>query len=165
MKRLLLPSALAIVATAFLAAPTARAATATNTLTVNATVLGVCTIDPATLAFGNYDPTVANTDASATITVHCTSGSSYWIGLGLGSHASGAARRMAGGAAEFLTYELYRDAGRSTIWDNAAVAPSTANNAAPGYSDYTATVYGRVAGGQTVSTGNYTDSVTMTVNF
>ncbi len=165
MKRPLRPTFLAVVAAALLAAPTARAATATNTLTVNATVLGICTIAPAALAFGNYDPTVANTDAFATITVHCTSGSSYWVGLGLGSNASGAARRMAGGSAEFLTYELYRDAGHSTIWDNAAVTASPATNPAAGYSAYTATVYGRIAGGQAVSTGNYTDSVTMTVNF
>jgi spore coat protein U-like protein len=169
MKRLLLLSAVAVVAFAT-AVPTARAGSATNTLTVSATVLGICTIDPATLAFPNYDPTAANTDATATITVHCTSGSSYWIGLGLGGHATGAgARRMAGGATEFLTYELYRDAGRSTVWDDAipTTTPptSTASNAAPGYSAYTATVYGRIGGGQAVSTGGYSDTVTMTVNF
>lgn len=162
MKRIL-PSLAA--AALVLLSSSARAATATNTLTVTATVLGVCTVDPGTLAFGSYDPTLANTDASGTITVHCTSGSSYWIGLGLGTNATGTTRRMAGGAAEFLTYELYRDAGRTTVWDDAAVAPSLANNAAPGYSAYTATVYGRVPGGQVVSTGNYADTVTMTVNF
>jgi spore coat protein U-like protein len=148
-----------------LAARPASAGTATNTLTVNATVLGICTIDPATLAFGNYDST-ANVDVSANLTVRCTSGSSYWVGLGLGSNAAGSARRMSSGAG-FLDYELYRDAGRTQVWDNADPAPATPHSAAanPGYSAYTTAVYGRIPAAQIAPIGVYTDSVVMTVNF
>jgi spore coat protein U-like protein len=163
MKRLLLVSAATLCA--LLARP-ARAGSATNTLTVNATVLGICTIDPATLAFGNYDST-ANLDVSTNITVHCTQGSSYWIGLGLGSNFTGTTRRMANGGTNYLTYELYRDNARTQVWNNADPAPTPPHSSAgsPGYTAYTTPVYGRVPLGQIAAMGGYTDSVVMTVNF
>lgn len=166
MNRTFVGSCLAVAAIALvLAAPPTRAATATNTLDVSATVVGLCTIDPATLSFGNYDSSAAVT-AQADITVHCTVGSTYWIGLGLGSHASGSTRQMANGG-NALPYQLYRDAGFSQVWDNLDPAPtpphSTASN--PGLSAYTTQVYGRIAANQFVPPGTYTDSVVMTVNF
>ncbi len=167
MKRFLIGSSvtLAALAVIFLARP-ARAGSATNTLTVNATVLGICTIDPATLDFGNYDST-ANVDVSTNITVHCTQGSSYWIGLGLGSNASGATRRMVNGGTNYLAYELYRDSAHTQVWDNVDPAPNPPHSSAssPGTSAYTTPVYGRVPLGQIVPMGGYTDSVVMTVNF
>jgi spore coat protein U domain-containing protein, fimbrial subunit CupE1/2/3/6 len=167
MKRILVVPivALAAVAVIFLARP-ARAGTNTNTLTVTASVLGICTIDPAALAFGNYDST-ANVDVSTNITVHCTQGSSYWIGLGLGSNATGSTRRMVNGGANFLTYELYRDNARTQIWDNADPAPTPPHSAAgnPGFAAYTTPVYGRIPAAQVVPIGGYADSVVMTVNF
>jgi spore coat protein U-like protein len=147
----------------------ARAGTATANLTVTANVLGACTIDAAALAFGNYDP-AADRDMSTDITVHCTQGSSYWIGLGDGGNFSGG-RRMAGGVAEFLSYGLYRSAAdrdADIVWDNndpGVANHLTASTAAAGFSDYTVTVFGRIPAGQNVSTGGYSDTVLMTVNF
>jgi len=163
MKRVLLSAAIALAAA--LVPAVASAQTATNTLTVTANVLGACTIDPAALAFGDYRST-ADTDATATLTVNCTQGSSFWVGLGLGSNPAGSTRQMANGT-ERLSYELYRDAGRTQIWDDADPAPAIPHTDAtnPGLSAYTATVYGRVPQAQLVAVGGYTDSVTMTVNF
>ena len=166
MKRILVGSSVALAALAFVLARPARAGTATNTLTVSANVLGICTIDPAALDFGNYDST-ANVDVSTNITVRCTQGSSYWIGLGLGSNFTGTTRRMVNGGANYLTYELYRDAGRTQVWDNADPAPTPPHSSAtdPGYAAYTTPVYGRIAAAQIVPMGAYGDSVVMTVNF
>lgn len=166
MNRTLVGSCLAVAAIALvLAAPPTRAATATNTLDVSATVVGLCTIDPATLSFPNYDSSGA-VPASTILTVHCTVGSTYWIGLGPGANSSGGQRRMAN-SGNFLTYELYRDAGHTQVWDNADPDPtpphSTAGNA--GFQPYTTTVYGLIAANQFVPPGTYTDSVLMTVNF
>jgi spore coat protein U-like protein len=166
MKRFLVAASVALaVGAAFLARP-ARAGTNTNTLSVSANVLGICTIDPATLTFGSYDST-ANVDVSTNITVHCTLGSSYWIGLGLGSNASGSTRRMVNGGTNFLGYELYRDSARTQIWDNADPAPTPPHSTAgtPGFTAYTTPVYGRIAAGQILPIGAYADSVVMTVNF
>lgn len=162
----LIAASIAVIALIAIVRP-ARAGTAQSNLTVTANVLGACTIDPATLAFGNYDPTAgAPLDVSATIDLHCTQGSSYWIGLGNGLNFSGG-RRMSGGTGEFLSYELYRDAAHTAAWDNTdgGLPNSTASTVAAGFSDYTATVYGRIPAGQNVSTGGYTDTVVMTINF
>lgn len=167
MKRILLVPAFALAALAaiFLARP-ARAGTNTNTLSVSANVLGICTIDPAALAFGNYDST-ANVDVSTNITVHCTLGATYWIGLGLGSNATGSTRRMVNGGTDYLAYELYRDSARTQVWDNADPAPNPPHSVAgtPGFTAYTTPVYGRIPASQIVPVGAYADSVVMTVNF
>jgi spore coat protein U-like protein len=166
MNRLLRLAPLALAAALLVTAAPARAQTATNTLTVSATVIGSCTIDPASLTFTNYDPSAgAPLDASGTITVNCTQGTDYWIGLDDGAAFSGT-RRMTNGA-EFLGYTLWRDAARTIAWDNADPVGqhSTANTPGPGYAAYNATVFGRIANGQIVPVGAYSDSVTMTVNF
>jgi spore coat protein U-like protein len=166
MKRILAVASAALAAAAVFLALPARAGTNTNTLSVSANVLGICTIDPATLAFGSYDST-ANVDVSTNITVHCTLGASYWIGLGPGSNAAGATRRMVNGGTNFLSYELYRDSGRTQIWDNADPAPTPPHSVAgtPGFTAYTTPVYGRIPAGQILPIGAYADSVVMTVNF
>jgi spore coat protein U-like protein len=144
----------------------ASAGSASANLTVHATVLGVCTIAAAALEFGNYDPSVAgDLDAPASnITVRCTNGTAFHVDLGYGANPlATTTRRMAGGAAEFLRYELYSNPTHSTIWTTGA--PQTASTAGAGLSDYTLPVYGRIFAGQAVSTGSYTDTVVMTVNF
>lgn len=168
-RRVAIP-ALALTAAALLAASPrpAAAGSRTSSLAVSATVLGVCTIAPATLAFGAYDP-AASTDLDALpadITVRCTNGTTYSINLGTGANASGATRRMVGGAVgstDHLTYELYSDSGHTTIWTTGA--SSSASTAGAGLNQYTHQVWGRIPAGQNVSTGSYADSVVMTVNF
>jgi spore coat protein U-like protein len=166
MKRALVLASAAAAASLLLLARPARAGSNTNTLTVSANVLGICTIDPAALAFGSYDST-ANVDVSTNITVHCTLGSSYWIGLGLGSNSSGSTRRMVNGGTNYLSYELYRDSGHTQIWDNADPDPTPPHSSAgtPGFTAYTTPVYGRIPAGQVQPIGAYGDSVVMTVNF
>jgi spore coat protein U-like protein len=159
-------SGMAIVAAGF-SAP-ASAATATANLGVSATVTNNCTISTAALAFGSYDPVVANAstdlDGTGTVTVSCTKGASSTIGLGLGSNASGSTRRMTDGSSNYLTYELYSDAGRTTVWGNAGGALYNPG-AAPSKAARNFTVYGRVTSNQDVPAGSYNDTVVATVNF
>jgi spore coat protein U-like protein len=96
-------AATAIVGTLALSRMTVEAATAQANLTVQASVTANCDVEaPNTLDFGDYDPVVthasANLDASTTIRVRCTRGSSnVWVGLDSGSNASSSQRRLAGG--------------------------------------------------------------------
>ena len=78
------------------------------------------------------------------------------VGLGNGSNYSGGRRMQAGATGNYLNYELYSNAGRTTVWDNASnrVAYTAASKAAQ-----TLTIYGRVAGGQDAAAGSYTDTV------
>jgi spore coat protein U-like protein len=138
----------------------ASAAIATNNLSVSATVVASCRVEPASLGFGNYDGTL--NEAQADITVTCNTATPHWVGLDDGANFSGT-RRMVN-AGNFLGYELFRDAGRTVAW--------TAND--PGAGPYTPTtagsvqqVYGRISAGQIVPAAAlpYTDTVIMTVNF
>jgi spore coat protein U-like protein len=148
-------------------APQASAATATANLTVSATVTKNCTVSTSALAFGSYDPVVANAsanlDGAGGVTVACTRGATASIALGSGSNAAGSTRRMADGAGNFLTYELYSDSGRSTVWNSGAGALSL--TAAPSRAGRDYAVYGRIAGNQDVPAGTYGDTVVATVNF
>lgn len=150
----------------FLGAPSAMAATATGTMGVSATVQTACSLSTIDLAFGNYDPTSATaTDASSTINVTCTSGTSFTVGVNAGttSGTTVSTRKLANGANR-LAYGLYQDAARTTNWGNtpgldtpaAIVASSSASSL---------TVYGRLSASQNVPAGTYTDTVTVTVNY
>ncbi len=142
--------------------------TQSTSLTVSAVVVKNCTITTAPVAFGNYDAVAANAttplDGIGTVTVACTKGAPAKVGLGVGGNAQGTTRRMAGAAAEFLLYELYKDTGHATIWGDTA---DTALDipAAPNRNPRNFTVYGRVAAAQDAAVGNYTDTVVATVNF
>lgn len=148
----------------------AFAATATSNMSVSATVTNNCTISAGALAFGSYgidNVNGTNLDATATLSLQCTSGASTVITLGQGLHASGSStdatpdRRMQAGSS-FLSYSLYRLSDYSAQWSNDA-----ANGLAytgQGTSS-TVTVYGRVAGAQNVPAGSYTDTVIATITF
>jgi spore coat protein U-like protein len=142
--------------------------TQSTSLAVNATVVKNCTITTAPVAFGNYDSVAANAtaplDGIGTVTVACTKGAPAKVGLGVGSNGQGTTRRMLAAAAEYLTYELYKDTGRATIWGN---GPDTGLDipAAPNQTPRAFTVYGRVPQAQEAAVGAYTDTVVATVNF
>ncbi|WP_260928889.1 spore coat U domain-containing protein [Novosphingobium sp. 9] len=144
----------------------AQAATATDPMAVTATVISACIIDAADLPFGNYDPTSSTPkDMNTTITVTCTVGTPFTVGLNAGS-TSGATvttRQMANGANR-LGYALYSDTGHATNWGNTSGTDTPAQATATATSTVM-TVYGRIAARQNVPAGSYTDSVTATVYY
>ena len=105
MKKLL---AVAAGTAALLASGPLAAASATATLSVTVTVTNNCQVATAPVAFGTYDPLVANLTtpqtASGSVTIACTQGTAESITLDLGSNPSGTARRMRGGGAYFVAY-------------------------------------------------------------
>lgn len=157
---------LALVAFAWTWTPVSAASTPAN-LAVSAAVAKNCTITTTPLAFGAYDPIVTNAtaplDGTGGVVVTCPKGATATIGLGLGANASGAIRRMVLGT-DFLTYELYKDVAGGAIWGDEG-ADLLSPVAAPSKAARTFTVYGRVAPGQDVAAGTFTDTVIATVNF
>ena len=141
---------------------------ATANLSISATVSKNCTISTAPVAFGAYDSVTANRtaplDGTGTVIVTCTKGAPAKVGLNAGANAQGATRRMAGTAAEHLTYELYKDAAHASVWGNTA-ADALDVPAAVNQNPQNFTVYGRVLQNQTAAVGAYTDTVVATVNF
>lgn len=152
----------------------AQAGTATANLTVQITITAACTINAATLDFGSNPGTnllSANVDTSTTVSVTCTNGSPYSIGMDNGANVSGAQRRMKNGVSNFLNYNLYTDAGRTNAWTTAASSTTctTANSCALGTGNGAAqsvSIFGRVPTVATApSAGAYTDTVVMTITY
>jgi spore coat protein U-like protein len=154
------------------AVSSADAATATSNLAVTASVAANCTISTAPVAFGAYDPVSANAttvlNGTGTVSVTCTNGATTTVTLGQGANAGGGstaaapARRLKDGGTDFLTYSLYSDTGRTTVWGDTAGT----GLAHTGTGTLTAlTVYGAVDAGQNVPAGNYSDTVVATITF
>jgi spore coat protein U-like protein len=142
-----------------------QAATTASTFTVQMTVTSSCVINSAsTLNFGNQGVLVANVDNTSTLQVQCTNTTPYNIGLdaGTGTGATVAARKMTNGA-NTITYSLYSDSGRSTVWGN-TVGTNTVSATGNGASQ-TYTVYGRVPSQTTPAAATYTDTITVTVTY
>ena len=102
-------------ATAALGTMTAQAAwadTATSNMSVSASVSTVCTFDATPLAFGQL-ALVGATPGTATISVTCTSGGAYTVGLGNGLHNAAAQRNIVSGA-KILAYDMFQDPARGT---------------------------------------------------
>jgi spore coat protein U-like protein len=143
----------------------AHAAVATQSFTVQITLVAQCIFSTATanLDFGTNGVLAADVDASTTMNVQCTNTTPYTIALdaGVGSGATVAARKMTNGAAT-VTYSLYKDAARSSLWGTAGadLVSGTGNGSPQSY-----TVYGRTPAQATPAPGVYTDTVTATVTY
>ena len=165
MKRVLLA---ALTLGGLAAAGSAHAQSATGSLTVNATVANNCTVDSPTLDFGStVDVLGGNTDATANISVTCTVGTAFFVGLGNGLNYVNPNRRMRIGAtASYLNYELYRETGRSSRFGDTADGTDRVGETGQGSSADTIVVYGRIPSGQTTAAvGAYTDTVGISVTY
>jgi spore coat protein U-like protein len=138
-----------------------------------------CSVSATGVAFGVYDPTIATPDDSTgTITVTCVytgpggaDQTNYTVTLSTGASGTYAQRQMTAGSSR-LGYNLFGDAGRSQVWGNASAGTTIATGSVkvgPGVGNSTRTathtVYGRVPALQDADTGNYTDSILVTLTF
>ncbi|HVV67931.1 MAG TPA: spore coat U domain-containing protein [Gammaproteobacteria bacterium] len=163
---------------------------ATYNLSVTATVVGNCTISTTPVAFGNYDPIVANAtnplEATGTVVVTCTKNTpvtNLWVSLGQGLHFSTNTTHMQGAtSSDLLSYTLYQPPSNTAgaacaspfssrpIWGNGTPGPGTYGNALALTSPLSKTartynVCGSIPGGQDMSVDSYSDTVVATVNF
>ena len=146
--------------------------TAQANLAVNASVTANCTITTTAVAFGAYDPVSANAstalNGTGALNVTCTSGASATLTLGQGANADTGstdtvpARRMNDGGTNFLSYTLYSEPTRTTVWGNTAPTGLAITGSGTQVAE---TVYGTVAAGQNVPAGTYSDTVVATVTF
>ncbi|HEY6095637.1 MAG TPA: spore coat U domain-containing protein [Gallionellaceae bacterium] len=140
--------------------PATFAATDTATFHVTATVDPVCTVSSGgDLEFGMYAG--SRLDATTTVKVTCTLGEPYTVALNNGLHFDGTHRRMEKiAASDHLQYDLYSDAGRTTAWNTTSTVPGTGTGLVQSLD-----VYGRIPGGQILPLGDYSDTITVTVNY
>jgi spore coat protein U-like protein len=140
----------------------AAAATSTANFAVTVTVQAVCRITTNSLTFGVY---VGEADsATTTISLTCTNTTPYNVGLsaGNGNSATVTTRYMMSGTTPML-YGLYRDSAYTRNWgvtSGSDTVAGTGNGAAQ-----VLTVYGRIAAGEYVKPGAYTDTIIATVTY
>jgi spore coat protein U-like protein len=126
----------------------------------SATVQQVCTVSATTLNFGSIAGFLTgNHDGTSTVSVKCVNGTAYKVGLDNGQHGT---RRMQGPGG-YISYELYRDSGRTQRWGT-NLGVDTASGTGSG-NPQNITVFGRVPAQTTPSAGTYSDTVTVTVTY
>jgi len=154
----------ALAALANLIAPVdAMAGTDTGTMTVTVTVSDVCAVDGGTLDFGTYSggQSAALDAAGAIAYVGCSAGT-LTFALDGGGSGNVDGRNLTNGSGNSLIYQLYRNSGRTQVWGEGSRALSlqllvSGSGSIP--------VYGRIPGGQQAASGNYSDSVNVTLTF
>ena len=132
-------------------------------MAVTANVASNCVMTAGSVAFGAYDPLVAHAsahlDQTGSVSVACVKGTVATVALGDGANYS-SGRRMTNGT-DFLAYDLYTTAGRTTVWDTTNLVGYTAATKA----STSLTIYGRVPSNQDVAAGSYTDTVVAQAEF
>lgn len=125
-----------------------------------------CTITGSTLNFSNYTSgQSADLDSQTALSINCPGDVVLNYSPGINPNIPNRSMSSESGTGEFLDYQLYINTFGGIIAggaDGFGVSQAVSGAAGP----QTVTVYGRVFGNQTVSPGDYSDvvQVTMTVN-
>lgn len=155
----------------------ALAASATGSFQVSATVTKNCKVSASSLSFGSsYVPGGGDANTTSVISVNCTKGTPFTVALGAGASTGSTVsnRNMTGGSnpTDLLSYQLYTDAGRTTIWGDGTGGTSTSasqNGQGMASSQVVAlTVYGQIpdsASNQAAPPDSYSDTVQVTVTY
>lgn len=123
-----------------------------------------CSVSSSGVAFGTYDVLLTPPDdTTGTVSFSCLLLLLPRITLSTGSSLSFAPRTMKKGA-EALSYNLYLDAARSSVWGD-GTAGTSYYQPLLSLLGGTVTVYGRMPAKQNVSAGSYTDTVVVTLLF
>lgn len=155
------------VLTGVLMAP-AQADTDTQSFKVKLTVTSTCDIhtkDATDVDFGSHKSTEATATADGSLTVNCTNGTAYQIGLNNGDNYAGGSRNMKNtSGSETVAYTLWQDAGRTEPWGD-TLGTDTLTGAGTG-AEQVIPVYGKVAlSTQNLKAASYEDTVTATVTY
>jgi spore coat protein U-like protein len=122
-----------------------------------------CVVNATAIAFGSYNVyATAPVDSTGTITYECTGGGKTPIQIGL-MPASGNSPALQSGA-ERLAYNLYLNAARTAVWgigSNGTQYFTGERSKTP----VSVPVFARVPAQQDVAVGNYSDTVTVIINF
>ncbi|EUC69912.1 hypothetical protein Y017_13215 [Alcanivorax sp. 97CO-5] len=134
----------------------------TYTLEATIEIPDQCQITAHDLDFGTQSSPLPQTDSDTFIDVRCTNTSPFTVGLSDGLNPSGGSRRMRDGS-QFVSYGLFQDAARSIPWDS-----TTNRKGATGLGTSTSimmSVFGRIPAAPSTPPGNYTDTITVDIEF
>jgi spore coat protein U-like protein len=136
-------------------------------------LLQSCSVSATSVNFGAYSPLSATaTQATGTVTVSCEVlgiglPASWTVALSTGSSGSYAVRQLQSGA-NTLSYNLYTNSARTSVWGDGTNGTSVASGnqfLGVGSNMVNYTVYGSVPVAQDLPAGNYTDTLTVTMTY
>jgi spore coat protein U-like protein len=121
-----------------------------------------CTVSVPTMNFGTYTGALS-TPGATPATVTCPILLSYNVGLnaGVGAGATTTTRKMTGPGSATLSYQLFQNSSRTTIWGNTVGTDTVSGVGTSGAQ--TINIYPQAAAGQNVAPGTYTDTITVSV--
>lgn len=142
-----------------------QGAPSTLSFTATATVPASCSINFAgAMDFGSiYATETGQIDRNSAISLTCTRGTAWRMGLNNGVNASGDQRRMSGPNGQFIAYDLYRNPERWSRWGN-TLNVDTAAGTGTGQAQQV-NVYGRLENQWLSQAGSYADTITVTVTY
>lgn len=124
-----------------------------------------CTVSTTGVSFGSYDVfTGTANDSTGFVTFRCDARTTVTVRLDRGSSPTFAPRTLRQGAT-VLTYNLYRNTARTTIWGDGTAGTSELVVTVNANQTRTQTVFGRVPARQDVPAGAYADTVVVTIVF
>ncbi len=143
------------------------------TVTVKLTILNDCVINAPNVNFGTAPFVTGFNPVTQTISINCSAGQSYSVGLSDGSNFGTGSRRMFSSAtSQYLNYEIYQGPSSTTRWgsvgtqrrssDSADVNPEIYDSATKQGFTYRAVLDPTQT---TPSAGSYTDTITLDVSF
>ncbi|MDL2171635.1 MULTISPECIES: Csu type fimbrial protein [Asaia] len=142
--------------------PYASGATTTS-VSVSAQIIGGCTINGAVPASGGAVGSFGTLDFGSAISLSCTPGITVMMSLDDGQHPlNGSRAMMRNGGTERVTYSLYRDSSYSiALLPGTPFTLDTSHSPAP----LNFPVYGRATPDGTTPPGQYSDIVTVTIQW
>lgn len=142
-----------------------------QTLNVSMTVSNDCQITTPNISFGSAPVVAGFATVNQSVSVSCTKGSNYTVGLDDGLNVLAGRRRMKSSASNYLAYDIFKSAG-AVRWGSVGAARRSSSdaNVNPGAGsgtgsqvfNYNAKVYTDQA---TPPAASYTDSVVLDVQF
>ena len=138
-----------------------------TTFQVKARVQAVCEVTATDLDFGTYTSKAGTRlEGQTLLRATCTPGTTYNIGLNEGTTAGASitarAMKPATGT-QNLSYQLYSDTSRSTIWGNTSGTDTVTGSGTGLAVDHT--VFGAIPAAQVVPAGDYSDTITVRVYY
>lgn len=133
--------------------------------TVSADVKSNCIVDAQMLDFGTRGVLNTVTETDSALSVTCTQGTTYTIGLNGGVTLQPPAARLMKRTtgSETISYGIYRDNARTLVWGNSAGVDTKAGSGTGAAQNHG--VYGRVPAQTTPVAGTYTDTIVVTVTY
>ena len=127
-----------------------------------------CNITTTSINFGPYDVFLStSTDSTGTISVTCGSPPPPHVTITIGSSPNSGGfiprKLKSTSGTDFLNYNLFTDSSMVSVWGDGTSGTSTVPKVVTPGRPGIATVYGKIPAKQNVSSGTYSETLTVTV--